>query len=407
MNRRERVRKALNFEITDQIPKDLAGMRSTGISCYAYPKLVEALGLPYRRPRVYDSGQMLALPDLDVLDALDCDVCLIEDSGITNAFDQPEFWKPVNPRGDLDMLHPHPEAFSLREDGTAVQNWNGIESYMPPGSYVFDTPHGGQSLDLTADIFHIDLKKLEADLKARLITDQKVDEMAALIGKARQATDRALFFNMSGAGLGFPGGMAAWSMTCLLDPDHVHQVHAMTVEYSSRNLGRMLSAVGSDIDVIMLNADDQGTQNATILPPSVFRDLYMPYYKKVNDQVSRSAPDVFRFLHSCGAIYDIIDDIIEAGFQVLNPVQWTAGGHTPREWHEKTKGKLALWGGGVDSQSTLPLGTVEQVGKQAAEMAALFSQGGGYVFNNIHNLLAEIEPEKIIAMYREAGKVRA
>lgn len=405
MTGRERIRKALMFEKTDRVPKDLAGMRSTGISCYAYPKLVKALGLPYRRPKVYDSGQMLALPDEDVLDALGCDVCLIEDSGVTNAFEQPELWKPLNPRGDLEMAHPHPENFLLREDGTVEQKDGWITTYMPPGSYVFDAPHGGESLDLTADTYKIDLKKREKQLKKNQWSDRKTDEFAALVSRARKATDRALFLNMGGAGLGFPGGMAAWSMTCLLEPDHVKEAHDMTVEYGGRNFEKVLGAVRNDVDIVMLSADDQGTQNATILPPDSFKDLYMPYYKKINRRIHRAAPEVFTFLHSCGAIYEIIDYIIEAEFNVLNPVQWTAGGHSPEEWFAKTRGRIALWGGGVDSQSLLPLGKVEDIERQAAENTALFSRQGGYVFTNIHNILAEIEPEKVIAMYRGASGV--
>ena len=116
MTRRERVLAALNFRQPDQLPKDLSAMPSTGISCFAYPKLVAALGLPPRRPKVYDTGQMLALPDRDVLEALDCDVVTVMGSWCTNAFDEPERWHPYDYNGRLPALVQQPASFETRPD---------------------------------------------------------------------------------------------------------------------------------------------------------------------------------------------------------------------------------------------------------------------------------------------------
>jgi uroporphyrinogen decarboxylase len=110
------------------------------------------------------------------------------------------------------------------------------------------------------------------------------------------------------------------------------------------------------------------------------------------------------FLHSCGAIYDLIEMAAESGFDILNSVQWSAGQHTYRQWKDKAPGKIALWGGSVNSQSTLPLGNVADVERQVREVVRVLSTGGGYIFCNLHNLLAEIAPEKVIAMYRAAGE---
>ncbi|HQB04033.1 MAG TPA: hypothetical protein PLY90_12170, partial [Candidatus Hydrogenedentes bacterium] len=140
MNSRERVLAALNFEAFDRTPRDLGGMPSTGISCFAYPALVQALGLPPRRPRVYDTGQMLALPDTDVLDALGCDVVTLQPD-VTNAFPQPELWHPYhfNNRLDAEVLDLSP--FSALPDGSVRQTPPG--SVMPPHAYVFDVEHAG------------------------------------------------------------------------------------------------------------------------------------------------------------------------------------------------------------------------------------------------------------------------
>ena len=164
----------------------------------------------------------------------------------------------------------------------------------------------------------------------------------------------------------------------------------------------LVPEIGPYVDVIMMAADDWGTQNNLIASPKVFRNLFLPFYRRVTDECHRIAPNVKLFLHSCGAIYNLIDLVVESGFDILNPIQWPAGGHSYKEWKDKARGRIALWGGGVNSQVTLPLGTVEDVRKEVREVTQYMKQDGGYVFCNIHNILAEIAPEKVIAMYEEA-----
>ncbi|MFW6303796.1 MAG: hypothetical protein ACOC2L_04170, partial [Candidatus Sumerlaeota bacterium] len=156
MQSRERVMRALNFESVDRLPRDLGGMRSTCISAFAYPKLVEALGLAPRKPKVYDIGQMLALPDMDVLDALGCDVAMVE-RGVTNAFEQAEIWKPYDFGGRLEALVLNPEIFEARQDGSVVTRSG---QTMLPASTVFDNEHGGQPLILEGDLPKPDLDQI-------------------------------------------------------------------------------------------------------------------------------------------------------------------------------------------------------------------------------------------------------
>lgn len=400
MTRRERVRAALRFQPTDQLPKDLGAMASTGVSCFAYPGLVAALGLPPRLPKIFDTGQMLAIPDRDVLDALDCDCCFVGETSFTNAFGEPERWHPFDFGGRLPALVQRPENFAVQPDGTVTQGG----STMVPGSYVFDSPHGGQPLDLMAEPKRENLEALAKWLDQSVIRDERVAELAAYCRRARESTDRAIMFRGPGAGLGFRGGIAAFSMLCLLDPGYVRELHAIVTDHAVRQLERVLPAIAPYVDIIMLAADDQGTQQASILPPDVFADLFVPSYRKVNDACHRAAPEVFTFLHSCGAVFNLLDAIIDAGFDILNPVQWMAGGHSFREWKEVCRRRIALWGGGVDTQGTLPLGTVEDVRRQVAEVVGCLKQDSGYVFCAIHNLLAEIAPEKIVALYHTAAR---
>jgi uroporphyrinogen decarboxylase len=400
VTRRERVMNAIDFKPVDRMPKDLGAMASTSISCFAYPKLRRVLGLPEQLPRVYDTGQMLALPEVDVLDALDCDVVTIGVDRYTNAFDEPERWFPYDFNGRIPSLVMDPGSFEVMNDGSIVQNG---QSRMVEGSYVFDAPHGGQAFDMTADLPYEDLGQLAANLESSIITDEAVESIGAYCRKVRGKTDRAIMYSGFHIGLGYRHGIPAWSMMCVSDPDYVKKLHELVSDNAVKNFSRLLPAIAESVDIIMTNSDDQGLQTGTILPPGLFGELYTPYYRKVNDAISATAPQVRTFLHCCGAVYDIIDEIIKCGFDILNPVQWSAGSQGYREWKDAARGKIALWGGGVNTQSTLPLGSVSDVSAEVREVTAYLGEDSGYIFNGIHNLLAEIPPEKIIAMYEAAG----
>ncbi|HOC68277.1 MAG TPA: uroporphyrinogen decarboxylase family protein [Candidatus Hydrogenedentes bacterium] len=402
MTGRDRVLAALNFQPPDRLPRDLGGMPSTNISCFAYPGLVAALGLPYRRPRVYDTGQMLALPETDVLDALGCDVVTLQPN-LTNAFPQPELWHPYDFGGRLDAEVLNPTAFETLADGTILQNRGQLS--MPPAAYVFDSEHAGQPLVLEGDLPRPDLNNLEKELSENTPTREQVAQLLEMSRHARHATDRAILFNgmQAGIGIGNFTGVAMFPMLCLTDPGFVAELHALMISHAVRQLERWLPALGPNIDVYMCSADDWGTQNATIASPEMYCTLFQPFYRQMNDTIHRLAPNVKTFFHSCGAVYTLIDDIIDSGFDVLNPVQWTAGGRHWREWKDKGRGRIALWGGGVDTQTTLPLGSIEAIERQVREVVGYFQQDSGYIFCAIHNILAEIAPEKVIALYRAAG----
>lgn len=404
MTSRERVMAALNFEPTDRVPRDLSGMRSTGISCFAYPKLVAALGLPPRRPRVYDAGQMLALPDLDVLNALGIDVVTVEGT-LTNAFEQPERWAPYDFNGRLDALVPKGIAWEVRTDGTIVQNGQWL---MPPAAHVFDAEHGGNPMDLDAELPKPDLAQVRAAAATLELTPAEIADIRTTLQQVRAVTDRAVFFahaklygNLSIAGF---GGLAVFPILCMTEPELVAELHEIDTQRVLNNLRMLLPAIAEYVDVLLTNADDWGMQNALIAPPRVYRDLFLPYLRWINAEAHRLAPRAKTFMHNCGAIYEALDTIADCGFDILNPVQWCAGGFTPAQWKARaTPRRLAFWGGGVDSQHTLPFGTVADVEQQVREVVPVLADGGGYVFCNVHNILAEIAPDKVIAMYRAAA----
>jgi uroporphyrinogen decarboxylase len=405
MTPRERVLRALCFQTTDRVPRDLGGMASTGISCFAYPKLVAALGLPPRLPRVHDTSQMLALPDPDVLDALGCDV-VTTFWGVTNALEEPEKWQAFDFGGRLPARVRDPSQFTVHSDGTVEQpRW---KTRMPPSAYVFESDGAGQSIDYisTGDLGLKNLAALREELRAALPTPAAIREARDDCRRVRASTERAVFYNGPGhseIAISGHGGIGVFPVICLLHPDYAAEYHEIMTAQTIAKLEMVLPEIRDSVDVILLGGDDWGSQLTTFAPPEVFRTLFLPYYRRMNEAAHRLAPGVKTFIHTCGAVFDVIDLIIESGFDILNPVQWTAGGRGFRAWKEKCRERIALWGGGVDTQRTLPLGTVADVAREVREVVECLSGGSGYVFNSIHNILAEIEPEKIIALYRAAA----
>lgn len=402
MTSRERVIKALNFEPVDRVPMDLGGMASTGISGFAYPKLATALGLPPRLPKMYDTHQMLAMPDMDVLDALRCDVATVF-YGVTNAYEEPQRWHPYDFNGRLPALVQNPKQFqNLPDGGVSQPEFNII---MQPTSHVFNAEHSGMPLNFSDELPLQDLKKLKKELNEKPLTDEEITNTVNMCRQAFEATDKAIFFNgpfIPAMGISAHGGLGVFPVICLLHPDYVAELHDILSDHAVRNIKTLLPEISKYINVAITGGDDWGTQNTLIASPDIFRNLFKPYMTKVNRQFHSIAPDVKTFIHSCGAICELIDDIIECGFDILNPVQWPAGGKTFQQWKDKARRRISLWGGGVNAQATLPLGTVADVEKEVSQIVGYLKQDGGYVFNCIHNILAEIEPEKVIAMYRTA-----
>lgn len=404
MTSRERIHASVAFQPVDRLAVDLAGMRSTGISAFAYPRLVRELGLPPRLPRVYDTGQMLALPERDVLDALGCD-CVMAEEYVTNAFEQPDLWHPYDFGGRLPALVQDPAAFQALPDGTILQY--GGQSRMPPASTVFDAEHGGYAIDLENDIPPPDADAARRRAEGQLFREGEAERLAAFLHTVRAAApDKAVFANIWHVLAGFDIGVGQYPMICLMYPDEVYETHKIAAERCVRNMETLFPLVADDLDVLMLNADDWGTQTSLMASPDVFCDLYKPFYRMVNDAAHALLPNLKTFLHSCGALYPLIPHVADCHFDVLNPVQWSAGGHTPAEWKAQAAGRIAFWGGGVNAQSTLPFHDAATVAREARETIPALSKGGGYVFCNTHNILAEVSPDKVVAMYQAAHEFR-
>jgi len=206
----------------------------------------------------------------------------------------------------------------------------------------------------------------------------------------------------SGLGIGNHGGLGVFPIICKLEPEYVQEYHEITVEHALRTIRAVLPEVRGCVDIVWTTSDDWGTQQTLIASPQTYRTLFLPYYRRFNDEVHRLLPGVKTFIHSCGAVYGLLDLLVESGFDIINPVQWPAGGHSYREWKDRLRGKATMWGGGINAQRTLALGTLQEVTQEVTDVVRYCREDGGYVFNNIHNLLAEVPPDRVVAMYRAA-----
>jgi len=188
-------------------------------------------------------------------------------------------------------------------------------------------------------------------------------------------------------------------MAHVLYPDYIKTVFRMQTDTMLKNLKMYKEAVGDRIQLICLSGTDFGTQNGPFISVELFRELYKPFYKEMNDWIHRNT-DWKCFYHSCGSIVDFLDDFVEMGVDIINPVQLSAKGMDAGKLKEKYGKKLVFWGGGIDTQQTLPFGTPDEVKEQVKQRLAILGKGGGYCFTTTHNILAKVPVENILAMYR-------
>ena len=396
MTGRERVLCALRHEEGDRVPLDFAAWRSSGIHAGTYARLRKHLGLPEVRPRLYDLMQQLAEPDDDIKALLHADVeqvhQLCPSFGI--AIDR---WKDgVLADGTPVMV---PEQFHpvRRADGA----WEICEGDTP----IARMTSGG----LYFDRVHFPLKdaQSEADLDRlcdwdATISRTELDFMRGMAERAR-ATVRAVLLCFGGnifEGGQFLMGYQDYMCAVAGDPPLVQALGERLAHRYVRNLELLLPEVEGLVDIIACG-DDLGLQRGLQISRDDYRALIMPYHARVYDCIRRGS-SAWVFLHCCGAIADLLPDLIEAGVQIINPVQISAAGMEPVRLKRTFGKELTFWGGGCDTQRVLPHGTVEDVRAEVRRNMAVFKPGGGFVFTQVHNILDGVPPANIEALYREA-----
>ena len=400
MTSRERIVAAINHKPTDELPIDFGGMRSTGISIVAYDKLVKYLKLD-EHPKLYDVFQQLAEPSLAVLDRLGGDV--VQAHRLCPAFGiSIEKWKKMRIYGDIDALVPEGYSPVENPDGTKTIFDEKGEPFakMPAGGYYFDI--------VQAPLKDVEsVEDLEKIYRYTPMSQKEVDFIEAEVKRLYETTDKAILFPFGGNILEAGEtdfGFERFMELLLLEPEIVHAYYEKLTAGYMQDLKTILPKIAPYINIIQFG-DDLGSQDSLLVSRNTYREMIFPYHKMLYRFVQDNYPDVKVFLHSCGAIEPLIGDLIEAGVQILNPVQITATGMDPVQLKEKYGKDLVFWGGGARMQTTVLGDDIDAIRKEVEELIGIFGKDGGYVFNQVHNIQANVAPEKVVAIYDTAQKI--
>ncbi len=409
MTSRERVIAALNHTEPDRVPVDFGSTSVTGIHVSAVAALRDYFGLERRPVMVHEPYQMLGLIDTDLQQALELDVAGVFPPRTMFGFPA-SGWKPWRTPQGLEVLVPGDFNITIDANGDMLIYPKGDltvppSGRMPKDGFFFDTIIRQEPIDESRLDPEDNLEEFDLISDADLTHFKRAVESLSGSGRAIMATFGGTAFGdialVPGPFLKRPKGIrdvAEWYMATTARRDYVHKIFERQCEIGISNLAKIHTVVGNAVDAVFLCGTDFGTQTSTFCSVSTFRELYFPYYRRVNDWVHRNTAWKC-FKHSCGSVERFIPSLIEAGFDILNPVQCSAAGMGAEHLKSVYGDKLVFWGGGIDTQRTLPFGSAAEVRAQALERLRVFSRGGGFIFNSIHNIQAGTPVQNIIAMF--------
>ncbi|MBM4028525.1 MAG: methyltransferase [Planctomycetes bacterium] len=414
---RARVLCALNHQPADRVPVDLGGTPCSGAHVSVIAKLRRALGLDRSsdRVRVTEPYQMLGEMAADLRNALGVDVVHLPNR--TNMFGYANAgWKPWRTFDGTDVLVPAHFNTRPQPNGDILMYPEGDES-VPPSAKM---PQGGYYFDSIPRQKPIDEARLDpADNLEEFgpIREENLRHYERLADDLYRNTDLAIAAGFPGTAFGdialVPGpwmkdpkgirDIEEWYISTVTRREYIREIFARQAEIAIENLKRIHQAVGDKVHVVFMDGTDLASQNSLFCSPATYRDLYLPYAKKVNDWVH--AHTQWKTLkHCCGGCEPLIGGFIDAGYDVLNPVQTSAKGMDPNHLVETFGDRIVFWGGGVDTQQTLPFGTPDEVRAQVADRVRIFGRKHGYIFNTIHNIQCNTPTENVLAMFEALGR---
>ena len=404
---RDRLIATLHHEEPDRVPIDFGATAVTGIHASCVAGLREYYGLEKRPVRIHEPFQMLGLVDDDLREAMGLDVVGVFPRNTMFGF-AAERWKEWRFNG-LEVLVPDGFHVSTDANGDTLIYPEGDTTVapsgrMPRGGYFFDSIIRQEPLDEE----HLNPEDNMEEFKP--IADADLEHIAASV-RAASATGCGVIANFGGTALGdialvpapflrHPKGIrdvTEWYVSTSSRQEYVHKIFERQCEVAIGNLERIHAAIGDSIQAVFLCGTDFGTQTSAFCSVKTFRSLYFPYYKEMGNWIhTHTAWKIFK--HSCGAVSKFVPSFIEAGIDILNPVQCSATGMEPEQLKAAFGKQVVFWGGGVDTQKVLPFGTPAEVREQVLRRCEVFAPGGGFVFNTIHNVQAQTPVENIVAM---------
>lgn len=408
MTPRERVLSALSHREPDRVPIDFSGHRSSGISGIAYARLRKHLGFPERPIRIYDSVQQLAVVDSDVLDYFDVDTIEL---GRAFAAEDKHWTDWVLPDGTPCQMPvwAKPE----RIDGEWVINSRTGRAIarMPDGVLYFEQAHYPFAEEDP-------IERLEEAYEECMWTalpsppgpiaagPEGLEALKVGAERLRARTDRAIIGLFGGNLLEIGQFLYRNDNFFMLlggQPRRAHEFLDKVVEVHLRNLERFLNAVGDSIDIILFG-DDLGMHSGPQVSPAMYREFFKPREALMWKRVKQLAPNVRVMLHCCGGVRELLDDLIEAGMDAINPVQITCRGMDPASLKAEFGRRMTFWGGGCDTRQVLTNAPPGEIREHVHQLLSIWTPGGGYIFQQVHNVMANVPPENIVAMLEAVRK---
>lgn len=409
MNSKERVQKALNHQSPDRIPVDFGSTGVTGIHILVVEKLRQHFGLPSHPVKAIEPYQMLGEVEEDLKQALGIDTDSIGPKN--NMFGIPqEGWKEWKTHwGQVVMV---PANFNISQDdqGSTYIYPEGDTSVppsakMPRDSYFFDAIIRQEPVDE-------EKLKVEDNLEEfKEWTQEDIKYWQSQLPLIENS-ERAVVGNFGGTALGdialvpamflkHPKGIRdieEWYVSTIIRSEYVKELFDRQSDIAVRNLEKAYQVIGNAIDVLFICGTDFGTQDSTFCSTDTYREIWLPYYQKITQWIHINTNwKVFK--HSCGAVESLLDLFIESGFDILNPVQINAAGMDSTLLKEKYGDKLTFWGGGVDTQQVLAFDSPAAVRQQVLRQCEIFGKNGGFVFNTVHNIQANVPLENVLGMF--------
>lgn len=369
------------------------------------------LGDEQWRVKVIEPYQMLGEIDPELREALGADVIPVQPRTTLFGFENKE-WKPWRLFDGTEVLVPG----DFQVDSTPEGDWliypQGDRSAPPSGRM----PHGGLFFDSIVRQPPLDEARLDPCdnfEEFALFGPEDVAHWKRLAERLDAEGDWGAVLTVPGAGFGDialvpapwmkrPRGIRAideWYISTAARPQYVRAVFERQCEIAERNLETLIGIFGDRIDAAFVTGTDFGSQRGPFISPDSYRSLFKPYHRRINQLIHRMS-NWKTFIHSCGSVYQLIPDFIEAGFDILNPVQCSAAEMEPRRLKREFGRDIVFWGGGIDTQKTLPFGTPEEIYRQTRERIEILGEGGGFVFDAIHNVQGDTPLENLMAMWR-------
>lgn len=407
MNSRERIIKALHHQQPDRVPIDFGGHRSSGISAIAYARLKKALGITTGNIYVYDMIQQLAIVEPMVLDAVNADVIELGRGFLLQDTD----WKdwvlpdetPCKIPSFINLEKRGGDWFLLSDDGMDLGVMKKGCLYFEQVSWPWaDVDFENQQVYDFDDAFRHSMWTAVSIPGGHIpLIDEGIQELAEGAKCLRESTDRAVLGIFGGSLFEVPQFLYRIDnyLTYMgLYPDACERLTRALCEFYLVRMEKWLAAVGPYIDVILFG-DDLGGQNGPLMSPAMYRRYYKPWHSKLWKRAKELAPHVTIHLHCCGGVEPLLGDLIEAGLDSINPVQISCNGMSPNHLKATYGCDLSFWGGGCDTRDVLPNGTPGDVRQHVQEMVSIWNPNGGFVFQQVHNIMADIPAGNILAMF--------